>query len=97
MSESFTYGSVWGAGSNPGPYPETSGDGWYLGCGDGGDQTHPQGYIRGTRGGYTTGNWISGISDHDGTPDAGRTYTKHFMGMSDVIAAAPPGTLIIIQ
>ena len=73
---------IW-TGTNSNGSTATGGDGQYLGSGDNGDNLPPSRYIRGTRGGLTDGNWISGISDHD-------LQTKNMMAMSGVITEAVP-------
>jgi hypothetical protein len=70
------------------------GSGSYLGAGQNGDNTSP--YIRLVRGGKTDGNWISGVSDHDGN-DSGSVMEKNFMGMSGVMSTEPAGTVFIIH
>jgi hypothetical protein len=72
----------------------TGGSGSYLGAGQNGDNTSP--YIRLVRGGKTDGNWISGVSDHDGN-DSGSVMEKNFMGMSGVMSTEPAGTVFIIH
>jgi hypothetical protein len=79
---------TWTGTESDGSSRPVGGDGSYLGAGDGGDGTAR--YITLARGGYTDGNWIEGPSDHDGTPDNNRTYTKHFMAMSAVISGTTP-------
>ena len=88
---------VWTGTESDGTIRPVGGDGSYLGSGaiaGGGDGTAA--YITLARGGYTDGNWIEGPSDHDGHPDGGRTYTKHFMSMSGVMnpGGATPATMI---
>ena len=81
---------TWTGTNSDGTIRPVGGDGSYLGSGaiaGGGDGTAA--YITLARGGYTDGNWIEGPSSHDGHPDGGSTYTKHFMGMSGVITPAP--------
>jgi hypothetical protein len=66
---------IW-TGTNSNGTSATSGDGRYLGSGPNGDNTNAN--MRGTRGGLTDHNWISGISGGD-------TNTKNMMAMSAVI------------
>jgi hypothetical protein len=81
---------IW-TGTNPNGSIATSGDGLFLGsitiAGDG------TGNIRLSRGdGDVNQNWISGVSDHDGSRDpsfpSANIYDKHFMGISGVLSPA---------
>ena len=82
---------IWTGSLSNGAAYTGGGDGnGYLGSGAAGNN------IALARGGYTTGGWIFGADGHDGTPDNGATYEKHFMGISAVIPEPATMSLLAI-